>query len=195
MPLELANSSQNIVSQFIDDHLRPAIKQAGNHPERTKSPIKEVYGLMAASFEDATHYLTIVDVLNISQQQTDSQIVINGVDIVTSVSCHITDHNVDAIAPWLKNHMPEMIIIKSDKRLVTGDFFDSFSSLKLSNQVVDQLLSQPNYLNEIMVSKSGIKDMPLTATLLADATTDNNQPNPYLFQLISNLHDANYHIY
>lgn len=195
MPLELANSSQNIVSQFVDDHLRTAIKQAGNHPERTKSPIKEVYGLMAASFEDAPTYLTIVDVLNISPQQPDTPTVINGINIITSVSCHITGNNVDEIAPWLKNHMSEMIIIKSDKRLVTGNFFDEVGSLKLSNQIVDQLLTQSDYRNEIMASKSGIKDMPLTTTLLADATTDNNQPDPYLFQLISNLHDANVYIY
>ena len=91
--------------------------------------------------------------------------------------------------------MSEMIIIKSDKRLVTGNFFDEVGSLKLSNQIVDQLLTQSDYRNEIMASKSGIKDMPLTTTLLADAIPDNNQPDPYLFQLISNLHDANCHIY
>lgn len=194
MPLELKNSSQNIVSEFIDEYLRPAIKQAVNHPERTQSNIREIYGLMVGSFEDTPTYFTIVDVLNMPPEQTDNPTVITNVNIMTSVSCHIAGNNYDAIATWLKNKIPGIIIIKSDKPLVTEKFFDTFTSLKLSNQIIDQLLTQSNYRNEIMASKSGIKDMPLTTTLLADAIFGNH-PNTYLFELISNLHTANCHIY
>ena len=194
MPLELKNSSQNIVSEFIDEHLRPAIKQAINHPERTGSNIGEIYGLMAGSFEDTPTYITIVDVFSMSPEQTDNPTIITDVNIMTSISYHVAGDNIDAIATWFNKKIPEMIIIKSDKPLVAKNIFYTFATLELSDQVADQLLTQPNYRNEIMASKSGIKDMPLTTTLLADAIS-NNHPNTYLFELISNLHDANCYIY